>query len=79
MSVLGLIAIGAGMYGLSACGVGIGMGITMSHAMDAIARQPDAAGKINSALMIGMILMETVAIYGLFVSILLIFMLGGKV
>ncbi|GHU67462.1 hypothetical protein FACS1894184_07350 [Clostridia bacterium] len=79
MSVLGLIAIGAGLYGLAAAGVGIGMGISTAHAVDALARQPEASGKITSALMIGMIMMETVAIYGLLVSILSIFILGGRV
>lgn len=78
MSALGLIAIGAGLYGIVGAGVAIGMGIATAHALEAIARQPEAAGKINSSLMIGFVMMETVAIYGLLVSILLIFILGGK-
>ncbi|MDR1570809.1 MAG: ATP synthase F0 subunit C [Oscillospiraceae bacterium] len=78
MSTIGLIAIGAGLYGLVGAGVAIGMGMATSHAMDAIARQPEASGKVNSSLMIGFVMMETVAIYGLLVSILLIFVLGGR-
>jgi len=79
MSALGIIAIGAGLYALCGCGVGIGMGLAVGRAADAVARQPEAQGKINSVLMIGLIMMETVAIYGLLVSILLVFIFGGKV
>ena len=78
MSTLGMIAIGAGLYCLVGAGVAIGMGIATSHAMDAMARQPEASGKINTSLMIGFVMMETVAIYGLLISILLIFVLGGR-
>ena len=53
------------------------MGIATSHSVDAIARQPEAAGRINSSLMFGLIMMETTAVYALLVSILLIFVLGA--
>ena len=79
MSTLGMIAIGAGLYCLVGAGVAIGMGIATSHAMDAMARQPEASGKINSLLLFGLIMMETTAIYGLLISILLIFVLSGRV
>lgn len=78
MTTVGMIALGAALYAVVGAGVAIGMGMATSHAMDAIARQPEASGKINSSLMIGFVMMETVAIYGLLVSILLIFVLGGK-
>ena len=44
-----------------------------SHACDAIARQPEAKGDINKALLLGCALAEATAIYGLLVSILIIF------
>jgi F-type H+-transporting ATPase subunit c len=79
MSQLGLIAIGAGIAALCGAGAAIGMGIATGKASESIARQPEASGKINSALMFGLILMETCAIYALLVSILLIFVLAAKV
>lgn len=79
MSPLGLIAIGAGIAALCGAGAAIGMGIATSKAAEAIARQPEAFGKINSSLLFGLILMETCAIYALLVAILLIFVLGAKV
>ena len=79
MSPLGLIAIGAGIAALCGGGAPIGMGIATGRASEAIARQPEAYGKINSSLLFGLILMETCAIYALLVAILLIFVLGARV
>ncbi len=79
MSVLGLIAIGAGIAALCGGFAAIGMGIATGKASEAIARQPEASGKVSSSLLFGLILMETCAIYALLVAILLIFVLAGKV
>ena len=46
----GLIAIGAGIAVLTGIGAGIGIGIATSKATEAIARQPEAKGAINSTL-----------------------------
>ena len=54
---------------------GIGQGITASKAMEAIARQPEAAGNIRSTMIIAMALMEALTIYGLLIA----FMLIGKI
>ena len=59
-----LIAIGAGIAVLSALGAGIGIGIATGKATEAIARQPEADGKINKALILGCALAEATAIYG---------------
>ena len=67
------IAIGAALAVLTGLGAGIGIGMATSHACDAIARQPEAKGDINKALMLGCALAEATAIYGLLVSILIIF------
>ena len=77
MSALGIIAIGAAIAALACGASAIAMGIATSHSVDAIARQPEAAGRINSSLMFGLIMMETTAVYALLVSILLIFVLGA--
>jgi F-type H+-transporting ATPase subunit c len=78
MPVLGLIAIGAGLAVLAGGAAALGMGLATSRSAEAIARQPEAAGKINSSLMFGLIMMETTAVYALLVAILLIFVLGGN-
>ena len=76
---LGLIAIGAGLVALCGAGAALAMGNATGKAAEAIARQPEAAGKINSSLMFGLIMMETCAVYALLMGILIVFMLGGKV
>ena len=50
-----------------------------AHAVDSIARQPEASGKISSSLMFGLIMMETCAIYGLFAALMIILVLPGNV
>lgn len=65
--------IGAGIAVLTGIGAGIGIGIATGKATEAIARQPEASGKITSTLLIGCALAEATAIYGLIVSLVLIF------
>lgn len=70
-----LLAIGAGIAVLTGIGAGIGIGVATSKAVDAIARQPEAHGKIRSTLIIGCALAEATAIYGFVIALLIIFML----
>lgn len=74
---LGLIAIGAGIAVFTGFGAGIGMGIATSKACEAVARQPEATGKINQVLLIGLALAESTAVYGFVISIIMIFTMGG--
>ena len=67
----GLIAIGAGTAVLVGIGAGIGIGIATGKAVEAIARQPEASGKIQTSLLLGAALAEATAIYGLIVAILI--------
>ena len=69
----GLVAIGAGIAVLTGFGAGIGMGIATSKACEAIARQPEASGKVQSALLLGLALAESTAIYGFVIAILMVF------
>ncbi len=71
-----LLAIGAGIAALSGIGAGIGIGIATSKACDAIARQPEATGKIRSTLLIGAALAEATAVYGFVIALLIIILLG---
>ena len=69
-----LIAIGAGIAVLGGLGAGIGIGIATGKAVEAQARQPEMAGKIQTTLILGAALSEATAIYGLIGAILIIFM-----
>ena len=70
-----LIAIGAGIAVLTGIGAGVGIGIATSKAVDAIARQPEAEGKISKALLLGCALAEATAIYGFVVALIIIFLM----
>ena len=69
-----IIAIGAGIALLCGIGAGIGIGIATGKAVEAQARQPEMAGKIQTTLILGAALSEATAIYGLIGAILIIFM-----
>ena len=72
----GLIAIAAALcMAMSTIGPAIGQGKTASAAMEAIARQTEAAGDILSTMILSLGLMEALTIYGLLVA----FMLVGKI
>ena len=61
--------------GLAATAGAVAMGIAITKAVDGISRQPEADGKIRTTLMLGLVFIETVVIYALIVSILVIFVL----
>ena len=67
-----LMAIGAAVAVLTGIGAGIGIGIATGKATEAVARQPEAAGKINSALLLGCALAEATAIYGFVIALLIL-------
>lgn len=53
----------------------IAMGMAISKSVESMARQPEAAPKINSAMMLGLVFIETAIIYALIIAILIIFVL----
>jgi F-type H+-transporting ATPase subunit c len=66
--------IGAALaIGIGAIGPGIGIGILVNGAVQAIGRNPEASGRINGALFIGIGLAEAVAIYALVIALLILF------
>ena len=71
----GLIALGAGVAVVTGIGAGIGIGLATSKAVDAIARQPEADGKITKAFLLGCELAEATAIYGFVIGLLIILFL----
>ncbi len=72
----GLIAIGAGIaIGGAAIGAGLGQGRAVGHAMESIGRNPNAADRIQTPMIIGIAFMEALAIYALVIA----FFLQGKI
>ena len=71
-----IIAIGAAIAVFTGIGAGVGIGIATGKAAEAIARQPEAEGKIRSTLLLGCALAEATAIYGFVIGLLIIILLG---
>lgn len=68
MDVASALALTAPLgVGLAALGSGIGLGIAVKGALEAIGRQPEASGKILTNLIIGAALIEALTIYALIV------------
>jgi len=66
--------IAAGLaVGLAAIGPGMGQGTAAGYAVEGIARQPEAEGKIRGALLLSFAFMESLTIYGLVVALALLF------
>ena len=73
MASSGLIAIAAAIaIAVSTLGQAIAQGITAGKAMDAIARQPEAAGNIRSTLIVALGMIEALTIYGLLIAFMLV-------
>lgn len=65
----------AAVVAIVAAAGAIGMSMAISKSTEGMARQPEAAGKINSAMMLGLVFIETTIIYALIVAILIVFIL----
>jgi ATP synthase F0 subunit c len=59
--------------GLAAIGPGLGQGTAAGYAIEGIARQPEAEGKIRGALLLSFAFIESLTIYGLVVALALLF------
>ena len=67
-----MIAAGIGM-GLGSFGTGIGQGLAIKSAVEGVARNPGASGKILTTMMIGLAMIESLAIYVFVVSMIILF------
>jgi F-type H+-transporting ATPase subunit c len=68
----GLLALAVGMgLPIAVIGAGLGQGKAIAAAMEGMARQPEAAGTIQTAMIIGLAIIESLVIY----SLLMFFML----
>ena len=71
------VGAGAGFsIGLAALGGGIGQGLTAGGALLGIARNPGASGKMFVPMILGLVLIESLAIYALLISFQLVGKLG---
>jgi F-type H+-transporting ATPase subunit c len=72
--VVSMIAIATAIgMGLAALGCGIGMGFGLRGACEGTARNPDVSGKITVTMLIGLAMIESLAIYTLVVDLILLF------
>jgi F-type H+-transporting ATPase subunit c len=67
-----MLAAGLGM-GLGSFGTGIGQGLAIKSACEGVARNPGASGKILTTMMIGLAMIESLAIYVFVVAMIILF------
>ena len=65
--------IGAGLAMLGTFGAGLGIGILGYGALQGIARNPDAAGDVQTNMILGIAFAEAIAIYCLVVALVMLF------
>ena len=74
----GWLAIGAGIaIGIAAAGGGMGQGRAAAAALEGIARNPGAAGKLNGPMILGLALIESLVIYAFVIAIMLTLKIPG--
>ena len=72
----GGIGVGAGLaIGLAVVGAGIGQGLAAANAVQGIARNPGAAGAVQGPMIIGLALIESLALFAFVIA----FFLQGKI
>ena len=67
-----VMAAAVGM-GLGSFGTGIGQGIAISKAVEGVARNPGASGKIMTVMLVGLAMIESLAIYVFVVAMIILF------
>lgn len=73
MTDYGLVAIAAAIAVCAGMFTGLGEGLVGAKAVEAVGRNPEAEGKIRTTMILGIALSETIAIYGLLISFILLF------
>lgn len=75
MLYLGMLAMGVALaLPIAALGVGLGQGRAAAAALEGIARQPEAAGRIQTAMILALAFMEALALF----TLLTFFIMSGK-
>ncbi len=71
---LGLTCLAAALgIGIAACGCGIGMGLGLKGASEGVARNPEVNGKITGNMILAFAFIESLAIYALVISFILLY------
>jgi len=70
--VYSAVAAGLGIA-IAAFGCGIGQGMAVKGAVEGIARNPDASGKVTVTMLIGLAMIESLSIYALVIALILIY------
>lgn len=74
---LAMLAFAGGLgVAIAALGAALGQGKVGAAALEGIARQPEAAGRIQTAMIIALALIESLAIYALLVALIILFVIG---
>ena len=72
----GLLYLGAGLaIGLAGLGAGVGMGHAVRGTQEGVARNPNAGGRLQTLMFIGLAFIETIALYGLLIAFILLFVI----
>ena len=71
--VIAASALGAGIAMIAGIGPGIGQGIAVSRALEAIGRQPECKGDVTSTMLLGCAVAESTGIYALVIALILIY------
>ena len=67
-----VVAAGIGMA-LGTVGTGIGQGLAVKSAVEGVSRNPGASGKILTTMMIGLAMIESLAIYALVICLIILY------
>jgi len=74
MNYFGMAVLGCGLaVGLAGLGTGIGMGSGLGRACEGVARNPGVSNKIMTTLIVGLAIIESLAIYALVVALIVLF------
>lgn len=75
MTLAMIIALSSAIaIGLGTIGTGIGQGVAIGHAMEAMGRNPEASKTVQTNMLIGLAFVESLCIYALVVALLLLFL-----
>jgi len=67
-----MVYLGVALCLLSCVAAAISMGFSTGKAVDAVARQPEASGKINAIMILGFALTESTALYGFVIGLVML-------
>jgi len=67
--------VGGGLAAIGVAGAGVGIGVVVGGAVQAIGRNPDASGNIFTYMILGVVFSESTAIFALVIALIILFVL----